>query len=378
MKAEKPYRIIISGGGTGGHIFPALAIANEFKRRYADADILFVGAEGRMEMTKVPEAGYKIVGLWISGLQRKLTLSNLSFPFKLISSYLKAGSLIKKMKPHAVIGTGGYASGPIMLAATKAGIPSLIQEQNSYAGLTNKQLAQKAGRICVAYAGMEKYFPASKIVFTGNPVRKDIIDLESKREKALAHFAFNSSERTLLILGGSLGARTINESILAGIDQLIDAHIQVIWQTGKLYYEGIKAQIEHKDLRRIRVVDFLKQMDLAYAASDVVISRAGALAISELCIAKRPSILVPSPNVAEDHQTKNAMALVNEDAALMVKDVEAKNTLVSEVLKLVYDEPLAEKLSINIGKWAKPQATEDIVDEIEKLIGIASEVRAIR
>ncbi|NOS93939.1 MAG: undecaprenyldiphospho-muramoylpentapeptide beta-N-acetylglucosaminyltransferase [Cyclobacteriaceae bacterium] len=331
-----------------------------------------------MEMTKVPEAGYKIVGLWISGLQRKLTLSNLSFPFKLISSYLKASSLIKKMKPHAVIGTGGYASGPIMLAATKAGIASLIQEQNSYAGLTNKQLAQKAGRICVAYSGMEKYFPASKIVFTGNPVRKDIIDLESKREKALAHFAFNSSERTLLILGGSLGARTINESILAGIDQLIDAHIQVIWQTGKLYYEGIKAQIEHKDLRRIRVVDFLKQMDLAYAASDVVISRAGALAISELCIAKRPSILVPSPNVAEDHQTKNAMALVNEDAALMVKDVEAKNTLVSEVLKLVYDEPLAEKLSINIGKWAKPQATEDIVDEIEKLIGITSEVRAIR
>jgi len=378
LKAEKPYRIIISGGGTGGHIFPALAIANEFKRRYADADILFVGAEGRMEMTKVPEAGYKIVGLWISGLQRKLTFSNLSFPFKLISSYLKASSLIKKMKPHAVIGTGGYASGPIMLAATKAGIPSLIQEQNSYAGLTNKQLAQKAGRICVAYSGMERYFPASKIVFTGNPVRKDIIDLESKREKALAHFAFNSSERTLLILGGSLGARTINESILAGIDQLIDAHIQVIWQTGKLYYEGIKSQIGHKDLRRIRVVDFLKQMDLAYAASDVVISRAGALAISELCIARRPSILVPSPNVAEDHQTKNAMALVNEDAALMVKDVEAKNTLVSEVLKLVYDEPLAEKLSINIGKWAKPQATEDIVDEIEKLIGITSEVRAIR
>jgi UDP-N-acetylglucosamine--N-acetylmuramyl-(pentapeptide) pyrophosphoryl-undecaprenol N-acetylglucosamine transferase len=239
-------------------------------------------------------------------------------------------------------------------------------------------LAQKAGRICVAYSGMERYFPASKIVFTGNPVRKDIIDLESKREKALAHFAFNSSERTLLILGGSLGARTINESILAGIDQLIDAHIQVIWQTGKLYYEGIKSQIGHKDLRRIRVVDFLKQMDLAYAASDVVISRAGALAISELCIARRPSILVPSPNVAEDHQTKNAMALVNEDAALMVKDVEAKNTLVSEVLKLVYDEPLAEKLSINIGKWAKPQATEDIVDEIEKLIGITSEVRAIR
>ena len=382
MTATKPYRLIISGGGTGGHIFPALAIANEFKRRYADAEILFVGAEGKMEMTKVPEAGYKIIGLWISGLQRKLTISNLSFPFKLVSSYFKARSILKKFKPHAVVGTGGYASGPIMLAATKSGIPSLIQEQNSYAGLTNKQLAQRARSICVAYAGMEKYFPASKIKFTGNPVRKDILDLDSKRERAIGHFAFNSNDRTLLILGGSLGARTINESILAGIDKLIDAHVQVIWQTGKLYYEGIKSQVETKDLRRIRVVDFLKQMDLAYAAADVVISRAGALAISELCIAKRPCILVPSPNVAEDHQTKNAMALVNEEAALMVKDVRASELLVSEALKLTYDGQLCDKLSTNIAKWAKPKATEEIVDEIEKLIpiaiGIKNEVRAIR
>jgi UDP-N-acetylglucosamine--N-acetylmuramyl-(pentapeptide) pyrophosphoryl-undecaprenol N-acetylglucosamine transferase len=265
-----------------------------------------------------------------------------------------------------------------MLAATRASIPSIIQEQNSYAGLTNKQLANKASKICVAYGGMEKYFPSAKIMLTGNPVRKDIIDLDSNRDKALNHFSFAGADRTLLILGGSLGARTINESILAGIDKLIDSQMQVIWQTGKLYYEGIKAQLSGKDVRRIRVVDFLKQMDLAYAACDVVISRAGALAISELCIAKKPCILVPSPNVAEDHQTKNAMALANEGAALIVKDSEANELLVSEALKLIYDEQQSNKLSVNIGKWAKPHATENIVDEIEKLIGIEHEVRAIR
>jgi UDP-N-acetylglucosamine--N-acetylmuramyl-(pentapeptide) pyrophosphoryl-undecaprenol N-acetylglucosamine transferase len=365
-----PYRLIISGGGTGGHIFPALAIANEFKSRHANADILFVGAEGRMEMTRVPEAGYKIMGLWISGLQRKLTWSNLSFPFKLISSYFKARRIIKEFRPHAVIGTGGYASGPIMLAATKNKIPSLIQEQNSYAGLTNKQLGDKVQRVCVAYTGMERYFPPQKVLFTGNPIRKDIIQLDLKREKALSYFIFNSNERTLLILGGSLGAKTINESILYGIDKLIDAHVQVIWQTGKLYFEQIKSQTEGKDLRRIRIVDFVKQMDLAYAASDVVISRAGALSISELCIAKRPSILVPSPNVAEDHQTKNAMALVNEQAALIVKDADAKRVLVETALKLIYDELQCETLRKNVSNWAKPHATEEIVDEIEKLIGI--------
>jgi UDP-N-acetylglucosamine--N-acetylmuramyl-(pentapeptide) pyrophosphoryl-undecaprenol N-acetylglucosamine transferase len=378
LTKEKPYRIIISGGGTGGHIFPALAIANEFKSRHSNAEILFVGAKGRMEMTRVPEAGYKIIGLWISGLQRKLTLSNLAFPFKLISSYFKARDIVKEFRPHAVIGTGGYASGPLMLAATKSNIPSLIQEQNSYAGLTNKQLGEKVQCVCVAYEGMEKYFPAQKVKFTGNPVRKDIIQLESKRERALAHFAFHSNERTLLILGGSLGAMTINESILTNIDKLIDAHVQVIWQTGKLYYEGVKAQIQNKDMRRIRVVDFLNQMDLAYAASDVVVSRAGALAISELCIAKRPCILVPSPNVAEDHQTKNAMALVGADAAIMVRDVDAAISLVSESLKLIYDEVTCDRLKTNISKWAKPQATEEIVDEIEKLMGIKNEIGAIR
>ena len=378
MKASQPYRLIISGGGTGGHIFPALAIANEFKYRYPDAEILFVGALGKMEMTRVPEAGYKIIGLWISGLQRKLTLSNLSFPFKLISSYLKARNIIRKFKPHAVIGTGGYASGPIMLASTKNNIPSLIQEQNSYAGLTNKQLASNVQRICVAYPGMENYFPKEKIMFTGNPVRKDIINLDTKREKALSHFAFSSSERTMLILGGSLGARTLNESVLAGIDKLIDAKVQVIWQTGKMYYESVKAQVQNKDLRRIRIHDFLKQMDLAYATSDVVISRAGALAISELCLAKRPCILVPSPNVAEDHQTKNAMSLVNESAAIMIKDADARESLISESLKLLYDENQCERLKENISRLARPGATEDIVDEIEKIIGIKSEVRAIR
>jgi UDP-N-acetylglucosamine--N-acetylmuramyl-(pentapeptide) pyrophosphoryl-undecaprenol N-acetylglucosamine transferase len=368
LSTKQPYRVIISGGGTGGHIFPALAIANTFKERHPDAEILFVGAEGRMEMTRVPEAGYKIVGLWISGLQRKLTWSNLSFPIKLLSSYLKARKIIKEFKPQVVIGTGGYASGPIMLAATKNKIPALIQEQNSYAGLTNKRLGDKVQRVCVAYPGMEKYFPKGKLIFTGNPVRKDIIDLEVKREKALLQFAFDANEKTLLILGGSLGARTINESVLAHIDKLIDAKVQVIWQTGKMYYESVKAQVNNKDLRKIRIHDFLKQMDLAYAASDVVISRAGALAISELCLAKRPSILVPSPNVAEDHQTKNAMALVNEQAALVIKDSDANTQLIDTALKLLYDESQCQKLAVNSAKLGKPNATEQIVNEIEKLI----------
>jgi UDP-N-acetylglucosamine--N-acetylmuramyl-(pentapeptide) pyrophosphoryl-undecaprenol N-acetylglucosamine transferase len=368
LSTAKPYRLIITGGGTGGHIFPALAIANEFKSRHTDAEILFVGAEGRMEMTRVPEAGYKIVGLWISGLQRKLTLSNLMFPFKLISSYFKARSIIKSFKPNVVIGTGGYASGPMLLASTKNNIPSLIQEQNSYAGLTNKQVGDKVQRVCVAYAGMEKFFPKDKVILTGNPVRKDIIDLESKKEKAINHFGFTDKEKTLLILGGSLGARTINESVLEGIDKLIDSQVQVIWQTGKAYYESVKAQVQNKDLRRIRIYDFLKQMDLAYAVSDVVISRAGALAISELCLTKRPCILVPSPNVAEDHQTKNALTLVNAEAARMIKDAESKSKLIDESLKLIYDEQQCETLRQNIGRLGKPKATEEIVNEIEKLI----------
>jgi UDP-N-acetylglucosamine--N-acetylmuramyl-(pentapeptide) pyrophosphoryl-undecaprenol N-acetylglucosamine transferase len=368
LSNEQPYRIIISGGGTGGHIFPAIAIANAFRERHPDAQILFVGAKGRMEMTRVPEAGYQIVGLWISGLQRKLTWSNLLFPVKLAVSYVRAAVIIKRYKPHVVIGTGGYASGPIMIAATRFGIPAVIQEQNSFAGLANKQVAEKARKVCVAYEGMERYFPKDKIVLTGNPVRKDIISVGEKREKARAHFGFEANRKTLLVIGGSLGARTINESLLAGVEKLIDAQVQVIWQTGKGYYDSYRAQLVKYDLRRLRVQDFVKEMDMAYAAADVVISRSGALAVSELCIAGRPSILVPSPNVAEDHQMKNAMALVDKDAALLVADKDAKAKLVDEALKLLFDEQQAARLSDNIKRLARPRATEAIVDEIEKII----------
>ena len=321
-----------------------------------------------MEMSRVPEAGYEIIGLWISGIQRRFTLSNLLFPVKLMISYLRAMVIVRRFKPDAVIGTGGFASGPMMMAATRARIPTVIQEQNSFAGLANKQVADKVSKVCVAYDGMEKYFPASKIVVTGNPVRKDILSVADKAEKAKVHFAFENSYRTLLIIGGSLGARTINESILAGIEKLIDAGVQVIWQTGKAYYEVVYPELAKYDKRKIRVFDFLKEMDLAYAAADVVISRSGALAVSELCIAKKPCILVPSPNVAEDHQTKNAMALVEKDAAVMVSDKEARAKLVDEALKLLFDEHRAKKLSDNIALLARPSATEDIVTEIEKLI----------
>ena len=368
MSETTPYRLIISGGGTGGHIFPAIAIANTFRERHPNAEILFVGAKGRMEMTRVPDAGYKIIGLWISGLQRSLKLSNLLFPVKLVVSFFKAGSIVRKFKPDVVVGTGGYASGPIMLASTRMKIPTVIQEQNSFAGLTNKQVAGKVDKVCVAYDGMEKYFPKDKVVLTGNPVRKDILTTSGKRAQGLNHFGFDGSKKTLLIVGGSLGARTINESVLGGIEKLIDAQVQVIWQTGKGYYEGYKDQLRSYDLRLIRVQDFLKEMDLAYAAADVVVSRSGALAVSELCIAKKPVILVPSPNVAEDHQTKNAMALVDKDAAVMVKDKDARQVLVDEMLKLLFDESRSQKLRENIATLARPQATEDIVNEIEKLI----------
>lgn len=368
MSTERPYRLIISGGGTGGHIFPAIAIANAFRERHPDAHILFVGAQGRMEMTRVPEAGYNIIGLWISGIQRKLTLKNLLFPIKLMVSYLRAMVIVRNFKPDVVIGTGGYASGPMMIAATRSRIPTVIQEQNSFAGLANKQVADKVSKVCVAYEGMERYFPASKIVITGNPVRKDILGTKGKEDRARVHFGFEASNKTLLIIGGSLGARTINESIAAGIDKLLDAGVQVIWQTGKAYYETVNALLERADRRRIRLFDFLKEMDLAYAAADVVISRSGALAVSELCIANKPCILVPSPNVAEDHQTKNAMALVEKEAAAMVSDKEARTKLVDEALKLLFDEIRANKLRENIAALARPSATEDIVNVIEELI----------
>lgn len=360
--------MIISGGGTGGHVFPAIAIANAFRERHPDAEILFVGAEGKMEMIRVPEAGYKIVGLKISGIKRSLSLSNLWLPFKLLMSILKARKIVNEFRPHVAVGTGGYASGPLMWAATRKGIPALLQEQNSYAGLTNKQLAGKVRKICVAYPGMEKYFPKEKVVMTGNPVRKDIIQLDNKREAAFRYFDLDPAVKTLLVLGGSGGARTINESILAGLDKLVAADIQLIWQTGRVYYDSVKSQTSGKDLKKVRLYDFLKDMDMAYAASNLVISRAGALSISELCLVKRPVVLIPSPNVAEDHQTKNASALVKENAAVMIADKDAVVMLADAALALLHDNDRSRKLSENIGRLGRPQAAEHIVNEIEKLI----------
>jgi UDP-N-acetylglucosamine--N-acetylmuramyl-(pentapeptide) pyrophosphoryl-undecaprenol N-acetylglucosamine transferase len=345
-----------------------LAIANGIKEIHPDAEILFVGAQGRMEMQKVPEAGYSIEGLWISGIQRKLTIDNLSFPLKVISSVRNSLKILKRFQPDAVVGVGGYASGPLLYAASMKKIPSLIQEQNSYAGLTNKILAGKASKICVAYEGMEKFFPKQKIVLTGNPVRKDIMETDSKREQALKHFNLSADKKTILVIGGSLGARTINQSILAHIQQIIDSGHQMIWQIGKFYFKDLQTQLEGKDLSNIRPMEFVREMDLAYAAADVVISRAGALSISELCLVKRPVIFVPSPNVSEDHQTKNAMALVNKDAAIMVKDLEAKEKLVDEVMNLLKNESRQIELSQNIGKMAMPDATKRIVEEVLKLV----------
>ena len=362
---NKKLKVILSGGGTGGHIFPALAIANEIKKMVPDAEFLFVGAEGRMEMEKVPAAGYKIVGLWISGLQRKLTLSNLSFPFKVILSVLKAKKIIKEFKPAIVIGTGGYASGPTLKAAASKGIPTLIQEQNSYPGITNKLLSKKANKICVAYEGMERFFPKEKIVFTGNPVRQDISDLSSKRNEAISFFSLDPTKKTILIIGGSLGARTINESIGAGLEEFHKNNIQVIWQTGKGYIET--ARLQETNYLSTKVFDFITRMDLVYAAADCIISRAGASSVSEIQIIGKPCILVPSPNVAEDHQTKNAMALVNKNAALLVKDMDAKNTLVETSIALLKDEARQNELKNNIVKMAMPSAASVIAKEALKL-----------
>lgn len=365
---HRPYRIIISGGGTGGHIYPAVAIANQIKAISPESEILFVGAKGRMEMTRVPEAGYKIVGLWISGLQRRLTLDNLSFPLKVLSSVRNAHKIIKDFKPDAVVGVGGYASGPLLYAATARKIPALIQEQNSYAGITNKLLAKRVDKVCVAYANMDKFFPGDKLILTGNPVRQDILDVTSKRKEALLHFGLTSEKKTILVIGGSLGARTINQSIATGLKQITDAGYQLIWQTGKGFYAEAKEHEQNYTEQGVRVFDFIKRMDLAYAAADIVVSRAGALSISELCLAAKPCILVPSPNVAEDHQTKNAMSLVQLHAAILVKDAEAADKLVPAALQLAQDEQQQKRLSENIKQMARPNAAADIVHELIKLI----------
>lgn len=365
---NRPYRVIISGGGTGGHIYPAVAIANQLKAVNPAAEILFVGAKGRMEMTRVPEAGYKIVGLWISGLQRRLTLDNLSFPLKVLSSVRAAHKIIHDFKPDAVVGVGGYASGPLLYAATARKVPALIQEQNSYAGITNKLLAKRVDRICVAYPNMEAFFPADKLVLTGNPVRSDIMNSQQKRQEALQHFGLVGGKKTILVIGGSLGARTLNNSIGAGLDQILQAGYQLIWQTGKAFLPEAQGLEEKHNAQDVRAFDFIKRMDLAYAAADVVVSRAGALSISELCLAGKPSILVPSPNVAEDHQTKNAMALVQQQAAILVRDAEAAEKLVPAAIQLAKDEVEQKRLQENILKMARPNAAADIVNELIKLI----------
>jgi UDP-N-acetylglucosamine--N-acetylmuramyl-(pentapeptide) pyrophosphoryl-undecaprenol N-acetylglucosamine transferase len=360
-------RIIISGGGTGGHIFPAIAIANALKKLDESNEILFVGANGRMEMEKVPAAGYKIIGLDIQGIQRGSIVKNLQFPVKLINSVCKSIKIIQDFKPDAAVGVGGYASGPLLYAASIKGIPYLIQEQNSYAGITNKWLGKKASKICVAYDGMEQFFPASKIIKTGNPIRKDSVNIAGKQMQALELLKLSAFKKTILVTGGSLGARTLNNSIMAGLDKIIAADVQLIWQTGKFYYKSIIEKLGEDYHPDIRIMEFVNRMDLAYAAADVIISRAGAGTIAELCVIKKPVILVPSPNVAEDHQTKNALALLKDNAAVFIPDRDAETKLVDKALELLNDKDKQKILSTNIGKLAMPDADEVIAKEVMKI-----------
>lgn len=364
---DKTYRIMLSGGGTGGHIYPAIAVANALKTILPKVELLFVGAKGKMEMQKVPEAGYPIEGLWISGIQRKLTPANLSFPFKLISSIAKASKLIRKFKPDVVIGFGGYASGALLYVAGKKGIPTIIQEQNSYAGLTNKWLAKSVKKICVAHGGMEKFFPKEKLVVTGNPVRKNISIDENQKQVAFEHFGLNTEKPVVLMIGGSLGARTLNESAIKGFKKFEQSGVQFLWQCGGYYFEEMKSR-KGEEGNGICLKDFIKRMDYAYGISDVVISRAGALSIAELMYVAKPTILVPSPNVAEDHQTVNAKALVKNEAAIMIKDSEAAEKLIDTALDLVNNQPMKEKLSANIHAMSHKDAATEIANEAIELI----------
>ncbi|WP_272151164.1 undecaprenyldiphospho-muramoylpentapeptide beta-N-acetylglucosaminyltransferase [Tenacibaculum aiptasiae] len=361
---KQSINIIISGGGTGGHIYPAIAIANEIKVRYPGANILFVGAKDKMEMEKVPQAGYDIEGLWISGIQRKLTAKNLLFPFKLLSSLWKAHRIIRKFKPDVAIGTGGFASGPTLMVANKKGIPTLIQEQNSYPGITNKLLSKKAGKICVAYENLERFFPEEKIIKTGNPVRQDLLFIHTKDEEGKEFFELDSKKKTILVLGGSLGARKINQLIEANLEFFKEQKVQLIWQCGRLYFEEYQ---KYNELENVQVYQFLNRMDLAYAAADFIVSRAGASSVSELCIVGKPTIFIPSPNVAEDHQTKNAKSIADKHGAILVKEKEL-DTFPIVLETLLKDEGKQQSLSENINELALPNATSDIVNEIEKLI----------
>ncbi|WP_430410011.1 undecaprenyldiphospho-muramoylpentapeptide beta-N-acetylglucosaminyltransferase [Kordia sp.] len=359
------YRIILSGGGTGGHIYPAIAIANELKKRYPESEFLFVGAKDRMEMEKVPQAGYNIEGLWISGLQRKLTFKNLIFPIKLMNSLIKSRKIIKKFKPDVVIGTGGFASGPLLKVASGKKIPALIQEQNSYAGITNKLLAKQVQKICVAYDNMERFFPKGKIIKTGNPVRRDLLKIEGKRKEGIAFFQLQEGVKTILIIGGSLGARRINQLIEKELNFFKKQNVQLIWQCGKMYYRGYK---KHNELAHVQVHQFVNKMDLAYAAADIIISRAGASSVSELCIVGKPVIFIPSPNVAEDHQTKNALSITEEGAGMLIREKELDAIFESCFSELIQSEKMQADFSIEIKKLALPDATATIVDEVEKLL----------
>ncbi|MCX6325527.1 MAG: undecaprenyldiphospho-muramoylpentapeptide beta-N-acetylglucosaminyltransferase [Bacteroidia bacterium] len=369
MSPQKHKKVIISGGGTGGHIFPAISVANALRRIDPEIDILFVGAEGRMEMEKIPAAGYRIIGLPVTGIQRSLTLKNVKVLFKLIKSLALAKKVLKDFKPDVVVGVGGYASGPVLRKAGKLGIPTLIQEQNSYAGVTNKLLAKRASAICVAYDGMDKYFPAEKIIKTGNPVRQNFDNLKNLQSEALSFFNLKKDFPVILILGGSLGAGSINKSLSGNINKLRDSDCQWLWQTGKHYFENVKALVSLSFCENISVHGFINRMDYAYAAADIIVSRAGAGTISELCLVGKPVILVPSPNVAEDHQTKNAMALSEREAAMLITDNQAVRILVDEAIKLISDKNKRDLLSENILKMADRDADVRIAEEVLKLAG---------
>jgi UDP-N-acetylglucosamine--N-acetylmuramyl-(pentapeptide) pyrophosphoryl-undecaprenol N-acetylglucosamine transferase len=361
-------KIIISGGGTGGHIFPAISIANVLKNRYPKAEILFVGAQNRMEMDKVPAAGYKIIGLPVAGFDRKNPFKNINVLFKLAKSMSIARKTIHNFNPNVVIGVGGYASGPTLKAANQLGIPTLIQEQNSYAGVTNKLLAKKASVICVAYENMDQFFPKEKIVLTGNPVRQDLQYSAEKRKEAIEYFKLDPDKKTILVAGGSLGARTINQSMIQNLGLIGNNDVQFIWQSGKFYWKEAREALQnHPDLP-VRLSDFISRMDLAYSVADLVISRAGASSISELCILGKPVILIPSPTVAEDHQTKNALALINKDAAIMIADKDSALNLINTAIRIIHDDKKLKDLSSNISKMALPDAANKIADQVDKLI----------
>jgi UDP-N-acetylglucosamine--N-acetylmuramyl-(pentapeptide) pyrophosphoryl-undecaprenol N-acetylglucosamine transferase len=360
----RTYKFILSGGGTGGHIYPAIAIANELKSRFPDAKFLFVGAQDKMEMQKVPQAGYPIKGLWIAGLQRRLTFDNALFPIKLLSSLLKSRQIIKQFQPDVVIGTGGFASGPLLQMANSAGIPTVIQEQNSFPGITNKLLSKKANAICVAYENLERFFPKDKMVLTGNPVRQDLMTIEGKRAEGVAHFNLDPNKKTILVLGGSLGARRVNQLIQKELEFFETQNVQLLWQCGKLYFEEYQ-KYQSKD---VQVMAFIERMDLVYAAADIVISRAGASSVSELCIVGKPVVFIPSPNVAEDHQTKNAKSIADKNGAILIRESELDATFESTFSDLIGNENKQHELSQNIKSLALPNATKAIVEEIIKLI----------